>query len=181
MKKDCFSAISADFPEMDAVSLQFKTFCDERRLKAPDLAKIFRISQQTVLHWRSQGIPARRQAEVVEWMAAREREEFGEPAADLPHRTLVVSPVSAGEWHAWEQAALASGQTLTDWARNGLAQLAEERGFGARPDPIGFTDPVSEDPVAEESGKGHPTPRGTNVENAPFGKASPVDSSSEVA
>lgn len=165
---------------MDAVSLQFKTFCDERRLKAPEIAKIFRISQQTVLHWRSQGIPARRQAEVLEWMAAREREEFGAPLAELPHRTLVVSPVSAEEWHAWEQAALASGQTLTDWARNGLRDLAEERGFGAPRGPSGSVARGAEDPVAYHPGQPGAIPP-DNALSAPFGTNSPGGSSSVVA
>lgn len=161
---------------MDAVSQQFKAFCDERRLKAPEISKIFRISQQTVLHWRSQGIPARRQAEVVEWMAARQREEFGEPLSNLPHRTLVVD-ATAEEWHAWEQAALASGQTLTDWAHNGLLRLASEKGFGDIP--VTVSSPPH-DPIGFSPGKVDSLPP-RDVESVPFGINSPGDASSEVA
>lgn len=93
---------------------------DSRGVGLAEAALGLGVSHQTVAHWRSQGVPARRLAQVGYWMAQRDR--GGEVGA---RRTLVID-ATREQFTTWNQAASAEGRLIEDWAREGLDDLARE-------------------------------------------------------
>lgn len=118
---------------------------DRRRMKAADVAEALFVTEQAVRNWRSAGVPARRQPQLADWMASIDAAEDGDPIDYLRTRPLVVD-ASLEEWAAWEDAAFASRKKLTDWARDGLNEMAEQRGYGDPPNPLGSVALVREEP-----------------------------------
>jgi len=117
---------------------------DERRLKASDMARAFHVAEQTIHHWRSSGIPARRQAQVAEWIAERERGEFGDSIDSLRPRAFVLEGTRE-EFDAWQRAALSEGKIFDEWVHDGLIRLARERGYAAVPNSVSSLALVTEE------------------------------------
>jgi transcriptional regulator with XRE-family HTH domain len=102
---------------------QFKEWMDSKKLRAKDVCKRFGVSEQTIAHWRSKGVPARKQPHVNYVIACWEN-----PTAAELGSTLLLKP-SAAQFRAWNQAALNEGQLLEQWAIEGLDQYAGELGI----------------------------------------------------
>lgn len=104
---------------------EFRDWMDARGLKAEDVASKFEVSPQTISHWRSQGVPDRRQSQVRYimscWQAAT-----AEPSPAL-RQTLIVQP-TVEQFRAWNVAAISQQppQLLEEWALAGLDKLAAE-------------------------------------------------------
>lgn len=114
---------------MDTFSEEFRDWMDQRRLSAPQVAEALHVSEQTVRHWRSGGIPPRRQPVVKEWMRAFDQRADVQ-VADLRKQTLIIEP-TRDEFRSWNQAALLDGKLMEDWIKDGLNRLAQE-GLHAR-------------------------------------------------
>ena len=131
---------------MDTFSRKFREWMDGRRMKAAEVGDALFVTEQSIRNWRSAGIPPRRQAQVAEWMAGQESVDQGTPIDFLRSRPLVVD-VTPEEWHCWEDAAFAARKKLTDWARDGLNEMAEQRGFSDAPNPLHSLQRAAEDGV----------------------------------
>lgn len=120
---------------MNDFTTRFRAWMDERRMRASDVADALFVTEQAVRNWRSAGVPARRQAQLADWMASQDAVDQGDPIDILRSRPLVVEPTPE-EWHAWEDAAFAARKKLTDWARDGLNELAKARGYDTPLNPV---------------------------------------------
>lgn len=124
---------------------------DRHRMKAAEVADALFVTEQAVRNWRSAGVPARRQPHLAEWMATVDAAHIGDPIDYLRSRPLVVE-ATPEEWNAWEDAAFAARKKLTDWARDGLNEMADERGYGDTPDPLSPVALVREEPAPDPYG-----------------------------
>jgi transcriptional regulator with XRE-family HTH domain len=98
----------------------FREWMDSKELRAKDVAERFGVSEQTISHWRSQGVPDRRQPHVNYVITCWEK-----PTAAELGSTLLLKP-SAAQFNAWNQAWRHSQfATLEQWAIEGLDELAE--------------------------------------------------------
>lgn len=105
----------------------FKDWMDERGLSARQVATWLHVEEQTVRHWRSQGIPERRKAHVETFMREFDVGKVAtpDPLAELRGRTLKVD-VSREQFRAWEAAAHDAGFVhIEDWAVHALAEYAK--------------------------------------------------------
>ena len=98
-------------------------------MKAADVVGALFVSEQSVRNWRSAGVPPRRRPQLADWMAEVDAARQ-ETAVDLLRIRPLVVEADPAEFHAWENAALQEGKTLTEWARRGLTKMASRRGFG---------------------------------------------------
>jgi transcriptional regulator with XRE-family HTH domain len=101
----------------------FKEWMNSKELKAKDVCKRFGVSVQTIAHWRSKGVPARKQPHVNYVISC-----WGNPAAAEIGSALLLKP-SSSQFRRWNQAALHAGLLLEDWAIDGLDQFAGELGI----------------------------------------------------
>jgi hypothetical protein len=108
---------------VDNFTKLFSTWMDEHGLTARTVAHELNAEEQTIRNWRSQGVPKRRQPHVELFMKEWDSRQGNAPAP--LGQNLVLRP-SEDQWTAWEEAALAAGEKVTDWAINGLNQLAAE-------------------------------------------------------
>lgn len=99
-----------------------KDWMDARELRAGDVCEAFGVSEQTVAHWRSRGVPDRRRDHVArvmgEWEARkRVSSELGR---------LILRP-SEEQFRQWNRAAISGSRPLTveDWALRELNEAAE--------------------------------------------------------
>ena len=111
------------FVGMNNPAQQFREWMDSKELRAKDVAKRFGVSVQTIAHWRSKGVPERKQPHVNYVIAC-----WSNPTAAELGSTLLLKP-SASQFRAWNQAALDEGQLLEEWAIAGLDQYAGELGI----------------------------------------------------
>jgi len=154
---------------MDNFTANFRDWMDSHRMKASEVADAVYVTEQAVRNWRSAGVPQRRQAQLADWMASVDAAKKGEPIDYLRVRPLVVEPTPA-EFDAWQDAALAARKRLTEWARDGLNQMAHQRGYGEAPNPVGSAALR----VAQPSDVGNDY--GPRAETASPGTSSPSDS-----
>lgn len=94
---------------------------DQNSLKAADVCGPLKISEQTLRHWRSKGVPERRIGSVNYFMAT-----WNKPSPDLTAavgQTLVLTPTEE-QFERWNQAANEQHSTIKQWALEGLDRLA---------------------------------------------------------
>ena len=120
---------------MDTFSQNFRTWMDTNHLTAAQVAEALHMEVQTVRNWRATGISVRSQRRVAEWMAAYDLAKYGDLAAALQARPIVLE-ATREELRYWSEAALAAGRVLEDWAKDGLNELAEQKGYGDKPNPL---------------------------------------------
>ena len=108
---------------------------DSHKFRAADVNTRFGVSIQTIGHWRSQGVPPRKQPHVNYVIAC-----WSNPTAAELGSTLLLKP-TASQFRTWNQAALDEGQLLEEWAIAGLDEYAGELATAA---PL----KVAEDPAA---------------------------------
>lgn len=103
----------------------FREWMDARGLKAEDVAEKFEVSPQTISHWRSQGVPDRRQSQVRYIMNCWQ--DTAAPADAPMLQTLIVHPTVA-QFRNWNIAAISQQppQLIEEWALAGLDQIAAE-------------------------------------------------------
>lgn len=99
---------------------EFRQWMDERKLKAPDVNKRFGVSVQTIAHWRSQGVPERKQSHVNYVISC-----WSNPTAAEIGSALLLKPTAA-QFREWNLAALEQRQLLEEWAIEGLDKYAGE-------------------------------------------------------
>jgi hypothetical protein len=101
----------------------FKEWLKTRRLKAKQVCKPLKISEQTVHNWFAIGIPKRRWEDVNDLMRTWRDDAISAPVSlDQP---LVVIPTRE-QFLRWNEASAAQGITVEKWAIEGLDQLASE-------------------------------------------------------
>ena len=98
---------------------------NSKSLRAQDVCKRFGVSEQTIAHWRSKGVPDRKQPHVNYVIACWEN-----PTAAALGSTLLLKPTGE-QFRAWNRAALDEDQLIEDWAIAGLDRYAEELGIGS--------------------------------------------------
>lgn len=113
---------------MSAIN-EFRDWMDARGLKSDDVASKFDVSPQTISHWRSQGVPERRQSLVRYIMSTWT--QAPEAAGSGVRQQIVVRPTPE-QFDRWNDAALAEGKRISDWALEGLDRLAAEWDKGLR-------------------------------------------------
>lgn len=107
---------------------------DARRLKSSDVCEALHVSEQTVNHWRSGGVPARRVPHVEAFM--RDWVETAIPASEPtsqsvaeyfpPGSSIVLTP-GEERFDRWTEAFKASPcKTFKEWAETGLDLLATQ-------------------------------------------------------
>ncbi len=96
----------------------FRSWMDGLKLKSPAVASRFGVTEQTIRHWRSQGVPPNRQDFVSRIISDWDKT----PTTGIPIRVFATDE----QFDAWSQAALADGKVLKDWATDGLDLLARE-------------------------------------------------------
>ena len=106
---------------MSTEANEFRDWMDRNGIKTSDLTGPLQISEQTLRHWRSKGVPERRQSHVNYIMAS-----WATPAAPLG-QTLILHPTT-DQFKKWNVAAISGPQpkTIEQWAIEGLDQLAAE-------------------------------------------------------
>lgn len=97
---------------------EFREWMDSLKLKAPTVANRFGITEQTVNHWRSKGVPKSRKE-----FAARTMAEWASGSAIGP---CIQVQATAEQFRNWNQAALDQGKLMEVWARESLDELARE-------------------------------------------------------
>jgi len=127
--KRSYPPVPVYFWGVDKFSLKFRDWMEDRRMKAADVVGALFVSEQSVRNWRSAGVPPRRRPQLADWMAEVDAARQ-ETAVDLLRIRPLVVETDPAEFHAWENAALQEGKTLTEWARRGLTKMASRRGFG---------------------------------------------------
>ena len=110
-------------PEPD---LTLKDWMDARGISADTVATSLKVGLQTVKNWRSIGVPDRRKAHVAYFMSTWK--ESATPAEEI-RQNLVLRPTPE-QFDHWNDAALAEGLRMSDWALRGLDQLAGEHDSG---------------------------------------------------
>jgi transcriptional regulator with XRE-family HTH domain len=108
---------------MDNPAKNFREWMDSKKLRADDVCKRFGVSRQTIAHWRSQGVPERKQPHVNYVITCWEN-----PTASEMGSTLLIKP-SASQFRAWNSAALHEQQLIEEWAIEGLDKYASELGI----------------------------------------------------
>ena len=101
-------------------SNSFREWMDGKGLKASDVAQRFGVSEQTIAHWRSQGVPERRAAHVNYIISAW---SDAAPAGQL--QPLLIH-ATREQFRRWNKAAVLQGKLIEDWATGGLDELAAE-------------------------------------------------------
>lgn len=104
-----------------------KTWMDERKLRAADVAERLGVSQQTIHNWRSQGVPPRRQNHVRKILGEWDKTQLMDAKSPIPVRA------TAEQFDRWNRASMAKYQTIEEWAVDGLEKMAESQGFGTEP------------------------------------------------
>jgi hypothetical protein len=100
----------------------FREWMDARGFKADDVAAKFKVSPQTISHWRSQGVPDRRQSEVRYIMTTWAQVDH---TMIDPRQSLTLRP-TADQFDLWNDAAMAAGLRISDWAMKGLDSMAKD-------------------------------------------------------
>ena len=88
-------------------------------LRAEQVGKHLNVSAQTVRNWRVSGIPPRKQLQVREMIANWDQR----PAALLGR--IILSPTPT-QFDNWNDAAMAKGLRISEWAVKGLDKLAKD-------------------------------------------------------
>jgi hypothetical protein len=130
----------------DEFTQAFFSYVD-RHLSRKEVAEALGNSPKTISSWRSIGIPSGKV------YACRHLIEAHRQQTSKPSNVLVMHP-SYEQFQRWNRAALDAGQTIEDWAFEGLEDLAA-RHFAnkpAGPTPYALPAPtdshVAEDPPA---------------------------------
>lgn len=106
---------------MTTPAAEFKKWMDEKNLRAHQVNQRFGVSEQTIAHWRSKGVPETRIPHVNYVISCWSNWT----APELGSR-LLISP-TAEQFRAWNQAALDEGLLLEQWAIESSDRLAGER------------------------------------------------------
>ena len=93
---------------------------DSENISSEAVGKDFGVGVQTIRNWRSAGIPKRR----VEFVRLKIF-EFSAQKRELAEQTLVLE-LTNEQFDQWNQAALAEGLIIRDWAIKGLDELAKQ-------------------------------------------------------
>lgn len=106
----------------DNFTKEFFTFID-KNMEREDVAKDLGNSTKTISTWKSIGIPKGKRFACQALMDKATEQNQAE--LDDIRNTLVMHPTHA-QFTNWNKVALRSGQTIEDWAFEGLEQLAAE-------------------------------------------------------
>lgn len=91
---------------------------DNNGISPEKAAEIFGKSVGTIRNWRSAGVPENQR----EWVEKRMVEWNGKPLPEVPDR--VTLELSAEQFDAWSEAALADGKILRKWVIDSIDELA---------------------------------------------------------
>lgn len=105
----------------------FREWMDGKKLKASDVAERFGVSEQTIAHWRSQGVPERRRPHVSTVIA-----EWNDSPPSTTHLQPLVITATREQFRRWNAAALAEGKLIEDWAIEGIDRLAAQEEEAAK-------------------------------------------------
>jgi hypothetical protein len=105
---------------------EFSAWMEEVGMDLEKATRFFGVSAQTIYNWRSTaGVPPSK----TKWVRERMREYLGSaPIAAVPDRITLL--ISTAQFDAWEDAALARGKKLRQWAVDVLDEAAEADGDG---------------------------------------------------
>jgi hypothetical protein len=108
---------------MNNPATDFRAWMNSKELRAKDVCKRFGVSEQTIAHWRSKGVPERKQPHVDYIISCWEK-----PTAATLGSTLLIKPTPA-QFNAWNEAWRHSNYpTLEQWAIDGLDDFAANQG-----------------------------------------------------
>jgi hypothetical protein len=91
---------------------------DNNGISPEKAAEIFGKSVGTIRNWRSAGVPENQR----EWVEKRMVEWNGKPLPEVPDR--VTLKLTAEQFDAWSEAALANGKILRKWVIDSIDELA---------------------------------------------------------
>jgi DNA-binding transcriptional regulator YiaG len=97
-----------------------------RGISAETVATALKVGIQTVKNWRSIGVPERRKPHVAYFMSTWQGRDSDSPEL---RQNLVLRP-TPDQFDRWNDAALAEGKRISDWAISGLDKLADEHEAG---------------------------------------------------
>jgi hypothetical protein len=103
----------------DLFTSKFFAWADSNNVTREQIAKGTGNSKQTISKWRSIGIPRGKRL-VCEALMNQHRHQDLE---DLRGK-MILRPTHA-QFTRWNRAALSSGQTIEDWAFDGLERMAD--------------------------------------------------------
>lgn len=113
---------------------EFAQWMDETGISMAAAAELFGVSEQTLYNWRSTvGVPDRK----LEWVRAQ-MEAYGRKAERAAETDRVVLEITDEQFAAWNDAALAAGLRLKEWAITSLDEVAatDPTLSGPAPDPV---------------------------------------------
>lgn len=91
---------------------------DNNGISPEKAAEIFGKSVGTIRNWRSAGVPENQR----EWVEKRMVEWNGKPLPEVPDR--VTLELTADQFDAWSEAALADGKILRKWVIDSIDEIA---------------------------------------------------------
>lgn len=154
---------------------EFAKWMDDVGIDLSAAASLFGVSEQTIYNWRSTRGVADSKAD---WVESRMRDYLGSrEITSLPDR--VTLEITSDQFDNWNQAALAEGKTLRQWAIDSLESIAADND-----DSTGYTqpsNPLQSLPLVADEGKPYEAPASDSATTARLGSSSLSDSEEGVA